>query len=40
MNATLTITAKSIEDLTEEEIKDLLGITYEDLTVIYDGNEH
>ena len=40
MNATLTITAKSIEDLTEEEIEELLGVTYNDLTVIYDGNEH
>ena len=37
---TLTVTQKDITDLTEEEIKDLLGITYNDLTVIYDGNEH
>ena len=40
MNATLTINKKDITDLPEEEIKDLFGITYDDLTVTYDGKEH
>lgn len=37
---TLTVTQKDITDLTEEEIEDLLGVTYNDKEVIYDGNEH
>ena len=37
---TLTVTQKDITGLTEEEIKELLGVTYIDKEVTYDGNEH
>ena len=40
LTATLTIKAKSLEKLTEEQLEKLLNVKYDDDTVTYDGNEH
>ena len=40
LTATLTIEAKSLEDLTEEDLEKLLNVKYNDKTVTYDGKEH
>ena len=40
VDGTYTINAKSLENLTEEELEELLNVEYNDKTVVYDGKEH